>query len=69
MAQEFDENIFALASVVRTRDHATMQPKRYIKPKSELGSLDLLALLLVSEDKGDVAAIAMNRSPTAVTIY
>jgi hypothetical protein len=69
MAQEMNAHVFALASARRIRYHAATMPPNYAKKKSDLQLLNCIALLLVTNDNSDVAAVAMEQLPNAVTFY
>ena len=61
-----DANIFALASAWSTKYLAARVPYHYNNGRSNLRLLDYIALLLVTSDKGDVAAVAIDQRPKSV---
>lgn len=67
MSQEMIAKIFALASIRRIRYHVATTPLNCTKTKSDSKLLDFIALLLVTSDKDDVAAVAMEQHPNTVT--
>jgi hypothetical protein len=69
MAQEMDKHVFALASARHIKYCRTSMPLNYAKQKSDLELLDYIALLLVTESAGDVAAVAMEQLSNGVTFF
>lgn len=66
---KLDEQILALYLARHRKNYAASAPLNYDKEKDDLVLLDCIALLLVVDDKGDVAAVAMNQLPAAVHFY
>ena len=62
-----DANIFALASAWPIKYLAARVPLHCNNGRSNLRLLDYVALLLVTSDKGDVAAVAIDQRPNSVT--
>ena len=70
MDSDFNHQIYILASVCHIKDHAARLPLKYndIEQK-HLNLLDYMALLLVTKPRGDVAAVTMEISSSALNFY
>ena len=68
-APSLDELIYALSSVLRVRERAPTQPLIHNPQMKHLSLLDGIALLLVTEDKADVAAVSFLQSSTSIEFY
>lgn len=69
MTQNFDKQVYAL-SVIRRGEHFPPQDSLgYFKKKLDLKLLNYIALLLVTKDKGDVAAVTVEHLPHALNFY
>lgn len=70
MADEFDKLVYVLSTVSHVRDHAPLKP--VIESSSERKNIDLLdgiALALTTRAKGDVTAVTMKQSATAIEFF
>lgn len=66
----FDRQIYILASVCHIKDHAAHPPpKRNLLEKKHFELLNYIALLLVKKPRGDVAAVTMEISTSAINFY
>ena len=68
-APSLDELIYALSSVLRVRERAPTQPLIHNPQMKHLSLLDGIALLLVIEDKGDVAAVSFIQKLASIEFY
>ncbi len=67
---DFNRRIYILASVHHIMDHAAhLPPKCDLVEKKHLELLNYLALLLVTKPHGDVAAVTMEISTSAINFY
>lgn len=67
---EFNCQIYILASVHHIMDHAAhLPPKLNFVEKKHLELLNYRALLLVTKPRGDVAAVTMRISSSAINFY
>jgi hypothetical protein len=64
-----DELIFALSCISHVCEHAPTVPSGTAQQRKHLSLLDGLALFLVTEDRGDVAAVSFAQSSTSVDFY
>lgn len=70
MADEFDKLVYVLSTVSHVREHAPLNP--VIEGPSERKHVDLLndiALALTIRAKGDVTAVTMKQSATAIEFF
>lgn len=66
----FSDQLCALASITHIRDYSpTVSRKSFPDQEKHLRLLDAIALLLVTEEKSDVAAVMFAQTPTQVTFY
>ena len=67
---DFNRQIYILASVHHIMDHAAhLPPKCDLAEKKHLELLNYIALLLVTKPCGDVAAVTMEISTSAINFY
>ena len=67
---DFNRQIYILASVHHIMDHAAhLPPKCGLVEKNHLELLNYIALLLVTKPRGDVAAVTMQISTSAINFY
>ena len=69
MAQNFDKQVYALSVIKRVEYFPPKDSLDYFWKKADIKLLNFVALLLVTEDKGDVAAVAMEHLPNALNFY
>lgn len=70
MDSDFNHQIYILASVCHIKDHAArLPPKCNNIEQKHLNLLDYMALLLVTKPRGDVAAVTMEISNSALNFY
>ena len=70
MADEFDKLVYVLSTLSHVRDHAPLKP--VIEGSSEQKHVDLLndvALALTTKARGDVTAVTMKQSATALEFF
>src|SRR5436190_14282115 len=65
----FDKLLFALSSISHIRGHAPTESSLAAQQRKHLSFLDGIALLLVTEDKADVAAVSFLQTPTSIEFY
>jgi hypothetical protein len=67
---QFDEELaFALSSIRYIREHAPTVPEPTAIEKKHLDLVDGIALLLVTEDTTDVAAVSFIQTPKSIDFY
>jgi hypothetical protein len=64
-----DELAFALSSIRYIREHAPTAPKLANKHRRHLDLMDGIALLLVTDDQADVAAVSLMQTSTSINFY
>jgi hypothetical protein len=65
-----DDLVYAVSPIRYIREHApTVVRIRDERRKKHLHLVDAIALLLVTEDKSDVAAVSCTRTPTSIRFY
>jgi hypothetical protein len=64
-----DELVFALSSTSHVREPVPIQPLLTCTQKKHLNLLDGIALLLVTEDKADAAAVSSRLTPTSIEFF
>ena len=70
MPAEFDDRlVYIVSSIRRTRQYVPPAPLLSWNRKKHLNMLDAIALLLVTEDKGDVAAVSFLHNSTSIRFY
>ena len=70
MADEFDKLVYVLSTLSHVREHAPLKP--VIEGSSEKKHVDLLndvALALTTKARGDVTAVTMKQSATAIEFF
>jgi hypothetical protein len=68
-AEFSNELIYALSSILHIREHVPGIPTRTNEQRKLLRLLDGIALILVTEGKGDVAAVSFVHTATSITFY
>jgi hypothetical protein len=67
---QFDnEMAFAISCIRRIREHAPMVRKVKDEQRKHLSLVDGIALLLVTDEKADVAAVSFLQTPTSIDFY
>src|SRR5438270_7423997 len=68
--KQIDEQVFALSRIKHNRQHApTVPPQTTGKQGKHLKLLDGIALLLVTEDTSDVAAVSFHQTSKSIDFY
>src|SRR6266487_2600984 len=65
----FDKLLFALSSISHICGHAPTKSTGAAQQRKHLSLLDGIALLLVTEDKADVAAVSFLQTSTSIEFY
>ncbi|KAI9768215.1 MAG: hypothetical protein M1840_005045 [Geoglossum simile] len=64
-----NELVYALSSILHIREHVLGVPARTNEQRKHLRLLNGIALLLITESKGDVAAVSLAHTATSIRFY